>query len=101
MASVDSLTAAKAAGTSAAIVCAGTAEITIGIYVDNNLPFSERVGAIVQISNPEGYADFFRDGRVVVLTESNPVISIRQAGTYQVKKPATEALIGVFSDVGA
>ena len=96
--SIVILTATQDSDNSTLITVTDAASAHISLFDADGLPITERVGAIIRIGVGVGSVDWVRDGRLVVLTNTNPHVHITEPGKYTVYKPLTTANIGVSRD---
>jgi hypothetical protein len=96
--SIVILTATQDSDNSNLVTVTDAASAHISLFDADGLPITERVGAIIQIDVGVGSVDWVRDGRLVVLTNTNPHVHITEPGEYVVYKPLTTANIGVSRD---
>ena len=91
-------TQGSAASTTVTVTDAVSAHISL--FDDNGAIITERVGATILIlvgADPTS-VEWIRNGKLVVLTNTNPHVHITEPGDYVVYKPPTTALIGVSRD---
>ena len=84
---------------SAPITVTDAASAHISLFDADGFIITERVGAtvLIEIGDQESVG-WIRDGKLVVLTNTNPHVHITEPGKYTVYKPPTTANIGVSRD---
>ncbi len=94
------LAGAQALGGSAPITVTDAASAHISLFDADGFIITERVGAtvLIEIGEAQDYVGWIRDGKLVVLTNTNPHVHITEPGKYVVSKPPTTANIGVSRD---
>ena len=96
--SIVILAATQSDDVSSPITVTDAVSAHISLFGDNGAIITERVGATIGIDTGDGTVEWRRNGRLVVLTNTNPHIHITEPGDYVVYKPTTTALIGVSRD---
>lgn len=96
--SIVILAATQADDVSSPITVTDAASAHISLFDADGFIITERVGATIKIGVGVGTVDWVRDGRLVVLTNTNPHVHITEPGEYVVSKPPTTANIGVSRD---
>ena len=100
--SIVILEATQASAASTLVTVTDAASAHISLFDADGAIITERVGATIGIDTSNGTVEWRRNGRLVVLTNTNPHIHIHitEPGKYTVYKPPTTANIGVSRDGG-
>ena len=98
--SIVILTATQDSAASTLVTVTDAASAHISLFDEDGYIITERVGATIgiEVGGDQEAVEWIRDGKLVVLTNTNPHIHITEPGKYTVYKPPTTALIGVSRD---
>lgn len=94
------LAATQESAASTLVTVTDAASAHISLFDADGFIITERVGATIgiQIGEDQEAVEWIRDGKLVVLTNTNPHVHITEPGNYTVYKPPTTANIGVSRD---